>query len=314
MVHGLARRLAAIGMGLCVGACAPVEPTDPTMRVRSLIETLDVATGQRRVVYRTDKLIEAPNWTRDGRSLIYNGDGLIHRLPLSGGEPVVIDTGAQRKNNNDHGLSPDGRSLAISDNSEGPSRVFVVPLAGGAPRAVTPLTPSYWHGWSPDGRTLAFVGERAGNFDIYAIPVEGGQERRLTTDAAPDDGPDYAPDGTIFFNSARSGKMQIWRMRPDGGGQTRVTNDHRYGDWFPHPSPDGRWLVFLSYDGAVEGHPADKPITLRLMPLDGSAPPRVIASLFGGQGTINVPSWSPDSRSIAFVSYRPPPPAARADR
>jgi Tol biopolymer transport system component len=97
--------------------------------------------------------------------------------------------------------------------------------------------------------------------------------------------------------------MKIWRMHADGSNQEQVTSGALLVDWFPHPSPDGKWLVFLSYDKTVTGHPADKDVVLRIMPLGGGAP-RVVATLFGGQGTINVPSWSPDSKNVAFVSYR----------
>jgi Tol biopolymer transport system component len=186
--------------------------------------------------------------------------------------------------------------------------IYVLPATGGEPRLVTPLGPSYWHGWSPDGRTLTYCAQRNGEFDIYTIPVEGGAETRLTTAAGLDDGPDYSPDGKfIYFNSERSGVMRIWRMAPDGTGQEQVTFDEAYADWFPHPSPDGKWVVFLSYDRAVKGHPPNHDVVLRLMPAGGGAP-KVIAKLFGGQGTINVPSWSPDSTRFAFVSYRLLPP------
>ena len=299
---------------LLTGACASLPANGDGGAVRSVVEILDVDTGHRRTVHRTAALIEAPNWSRDGRTLIVNGGGRLYRLPVTGGDLEAIDTGFAQANNNDHGLSPDGRWLAISDQSQGPSRIFVVPAGGGEPRPVTTNTPSYWHGWSPDGRTLAFVGQRDGVFDLYAIPVEGGAEQRLTADAAHDDGPDYAPDGSLYFNSTRSGHMQIWKLPPGGGPAQPVTTDARYADWFPHPSPDGRWLIFLSYAGDIEGHPADQNVSLRIMPLDGSAPPRVIATLFGGQGTINTPSWSPDSRRVAFVSYRPLPPGAPPDR
>ena len=183
------------------------------------------------------------------------------------------------------------------------SRVSSPPAAGGEPRLVTPKGPSYWHGWSPDGRTLAYCARRDGEYDVYTIPVEGGDERRLTTAPGLDDGPDYAPDGRIWFNSVRTGVMKIWRMDPDGGNQTLMTRNEEYADWFPHPSPDGTQVIFLSYDRSVEGHPANKDVVLRLMPASGGEP-RVVARLFGGQGTINVPSWSPDSRRFAFVSYR----------
>jgi Tol biopolymer transport system component len=169
---------------------------------------------------------------------------------------------------------------------------------------VTSEGPSYWHGWSPDGKLLAYCGKRGDNFDIYTIPTEGGKETRLTDAEGLDDGPDYTPDGQfIYFNSERTGLMKIWRMRSDGAHQEQVTTDTDYADWFPHPSPDGKMLVFLSFDKSVKGHPADKDVVLRIMPLAGGKP-KILATLFGGQGTINVPSWSPDSKSLAFVSYR----------
>ncbi len=181
-----------------------------------------------------------------------------------------------------------------------------MPISGGTPKRITRLGPSYWHGWSPDGKTLAYCAERNGNFDIYTIPADGGEETRLTTAKGLDDGPDYSPDGQfIYFNSERGGTMQIWRMRPDGTGQEQITADE-YNNWFPHPSPDGKWIVFLSYEKAVQGHPENQDVTLRLMPAQGGKS-EVLAKLFGGQGTINVPSWSPDSRKLAFVSYQSVP-------
>ena len=181
------------------------------------------------------------------------------------------------------------------------------PAVCGEPRQVTSLGPSYWHGWSPDGKTLAYCAERKDEFDIYTISAEGekaGKEKRLTVTKGLDDGPDYSPDGqAIYFNSERTGKMRIWRMKPDGAHQQQVTFDEPYADWFPHPSPDGKWLVFLSYDQSVKGHPANKYVALRNMPLP-CCPAKVLARLFGGHGTLNVPSWSPDSKFFAFVSYR----------
>jgi Tol biopolymer transport system component len=177
-------------------------------------------------------------------------------------------------------------------------------LRAACARLVTPAGPSYWHGWSPDGETLAYCAKRDGNFDIYTVPVAGGPERRLTTAEGLDDGSDYTADGAkIYFNSERSGVMQIWRMNPDGSAQEQVTTDPNFADWFPHPSPDGKWLVFISFDKVVKGHPKDQNVTLRLMPLAGGKP-KTIATLFGGQGSFNVPSWSPDSKGVAFVSYR----------
>jgi Tol biopolymer transport system component len=270
----------------------------------SSLETINVASMDRRVVYVAPEHFEAPNWMHDGGSFLFNQKGRIYRLPVGGGTPQVIDTGFAIQCNNDHGISPDSTSLAISDQSQEPhlSVVYIVPIGGGAPRRITQNFPSYWHGWSPDGKTLAFVGERSGEFDIYSIPVTGGDETRLTTAKGLDDGPEYSPDGKyIYFNSERTGIMQIWRMRPDGSEQEQITSDE-LNNWFPHISPDGKWMVILSYDKSVTGHPENKDVTLRLMSL-GDKKITVLAKLFGGQGTINVPSWSPDGKQLAFVSY-----------
>ena len=282
----------------------PAAATDARAMIESTLETIAVASADRQVVYHTPDHIEAPNWSRDGKYFLFNSKGRIYRLPATGGTPELLDTGSQTHCNNDHGLSPDGKQLAISDQTkDGKSRVYVLPVTGGKPRLITPLAPSYWHGWSPDGKTLAYCAERNGEFDIYTIPARGGKEKRLTTAPGLDDGPDYSPDGDhIYFNSERTGLMQIWRMKPDGSDQEQITTDD-YNNWFAHPSPNGRWLVFISYAKDVKGHPPGQDVMLRLM----SLPDRkiqVLGKLYGGQGTINVPSWSPDSRNIAFVSYQ----------
>lgn len=272
--------------------------------IESTLEVFTLADRSRRVVHRSPTHFEAPNWSRDGQSLLINSAGRLYRVPILGGEPRLIDCGFAVRCNNDHGYSPDGRWIAISDETHGPSRIYVVPAEGGEPRLITEQAPSYWHGWSPDGSTLAYCAGRGQSaYDIYTVPVVGGRERRLTDSPALDDGPDYSADGEwIYYNSARASQMRIWRMRPDGSEQQQVTFDEQYGDWFPHPSPDGRWLLFLSYDSAVEGHPPDQHVTLRLMPLEGGTP-EILLELFGGQGTLNVPCWSPDASSFAFVSY-----------
>jgi TolB protein len=289
---------------------APVAKTT----LYSTLERVTIASTVRHVVYVAPERFEAPNWTHDGTSFLFNRNGSIYRLPVSGGEPVLIDTGFANRCNNDHGISPDQTSLAISDQSQGDNRsiVYIVPIAGGVPRRITQKSPSYWHGWSPDGKTLAFVGQRNDEFDIYTIPVTGGEETRLTTAKGLDDGPEYSPDGKyIYFNSERTGHMQIWRMRADGSKQEQVTIDD-WNNWFPHISPDGAWMVFLSYQPDVKGHPENKDVMLRIMSLsdgemsDGKVSDQkisVLARLFGGQGTINVPSWSPDSKDVSFVSY-----------
>lgn len=273
--------------------------------LESRLETYDIETGEREAVYRVKDHIEAPNWSPDGSYFLFNSHGRLYTLPVTGGEPKELDTGFADNCNNDHGFSPGGSMLAISHSPEGQgSLIYVLPAAGGMPRQVTEKAPSYWHGWSPDGKTLVYPGQRDGEFDIYAIPVEGGEETRLTEAEGLDDGAEYSPDGQwIYFNSVRTGVMKIYRMRPDGSDVEQITSNEEYADWFPHPSPDGKWIVFLSYDAGVEGHPANKEVVLRLMPMDGGEP-KVVVELFGGQGTINVPSWSPDSKKFAFVSYR----------
>jgi TolB protein len=276
----------------------------------STLETIDVDSYDRRVVYLAPEHFEAPNWTRDGNAFLFNRDGHMLRLPASGGTPQIVDTGSATRCNNDHGISPDGTELAISDNSQGDheSLVYIVPISGRAPRRITENSPSYWHGWSPDGKTLAFVGLRNGDGDIYTLPADTQpgtpppQETRLTTAKGLDDGPEYSPDGKyIYFNSERTGRMQIWRMRADGSDQEQVFSDD-LNNWFPHISPDGQWMVFLTYAADVTGHPPNKDVMLRLMSLSDKKI-TVLAKLFGGQGTINVPSWSPDSKRLAFVSY-----------
>lgn len=292
----------AVFSAVVVQSGKPPVTAEPVLE--STLETVPIASGDRRVIYHTRDHIEAPNWSRDGNDLLFNRDGRLYKLRVAGGVPQLIDTGFATHCNNDHGLSPDGRWLAISDQSqEGRSIIYVLPADGGPPRRITPLAPSYWHGWSPDGRTLAYCGERSGEFDVYTIAIDGGGEKRLTTAAGLDDGPDYSPDGQhIYFNSERTGRMQIWRMKADGSGQEQITSDE-YNNWFPHPSPDGKWIVFLSYEPDVKGHPANKDVMLRLISAGGGEV-RVLAKLFGGQGTINVPSWSPDSSRLAFVSYQ----------
>jgi Tol biopolymer transport system component len=255
-------------------------------------------------------VFEAPNWTRDGKALIFNRDGRLYRFDLAAGTPTLIDTGEVVRNNNDHVLSFDGSRLAISSHAEADwhSRVYTVAVQGGQPKLITPKGPSYLHGWSSDDRFLVYTGERNGQYDIYRIPVEGGEEEQLTNTPGLEDGPEYTPDGRyIYFNSMRKGGMQIWRMKPDGSRPEQLTDDE-YNNWFPHISPDGKWVVFISYlVGEVEpsDHPAAKRVYLRRMPLDGDTP-KVLAYLYGGQGTMNVPSWSPDGSQLAFVSNTVP--------
>lgn len=307
-----------VGIGVCAhnkdvtesAVFANVELTTPPPPSRrptlySTLETQALASTDRRVIHVTAGRLEAPNWLRDGKTLIYNSGGRIYRIPAAGGKPEVVDTGFAIRCNNDHGISPDGTQLVISDQSQGDrkSRIYILPIEGGTPRLVTPLGPSYWHGWSPDGKTLVYCAERNGEFAIYIVPAAGGPETRLTTTKGLDDGPEYSPDGKhIYFNSDRTGRMHLWRMKADGSDQEQLTDDE-FNNWFPHPSPDGRTLVFLSYEKDVSGHPENKEVTLRRMNL-ATKKIDVLGRFFGGQGTINVPCWSPDGRRIAFVTYQ----------
>lgn len=299
-----------------VPSLAYVPDTGYPAKVESTLEVIEVGGVQsRRVVRHFPGKIEAPNWTRDGKALIYNADGRIWRIPVEGGEPVAIPTGRNIRNNNDHGISPDGTQLVISDQSEPDnlSRILVLPLAGSeAPREVVsdPKARSYWHGWSADGKTLAYVRVGTGDdsYDIWAKDLAGGPARPLIVGPGVDDGPEYSPDGKyLYFNSTRSGAMAIWRAHADGSDPVQLTRDAERRDWFPHVSPDGKWIVFVSFglDVALSDHPPNREdVVLKIMPADGSAPPSVLTRLFGGQGTINVPSWSPEGTDVAFVSYR----------
>jgi Tol biopolymer transport system component len=292
---------------ICLLAFAAVAfPQANRPKVRSYIAALDL-NGTERVIWSGDRHFEAPNWSPDGTYLLLNSGGRLWKLPVSGGEPVQVDTGSVNRVNNDHGISPDGRMFVISA-----GHMYTLPSSGGTPVQITKATPSYYHGWSPDGKTLVFCAQRDGNFDLYSIPVTGGEEKRLTVHAGYDDGPDYSPDGRwIYFNSDRSGSWDIWRIPSSGAGADdaraeRITSGERE-DWFPHPSPDGKWMVLISFIQGTKGHPANQNVRLELMPVEKGRPvpgkARVLKELFGGQGTINVNSWSPDSKQFAYVRY-----------
>ncbi len=273
----------------------------------SRIEIMEVASGRRDVIFTSPKSLQAPNWTVDGKSLIYNKEGLMYTLDLGTKKESLLNTGDVKNNNNDHVISFDGKLLGLSSGvqSLGGSIIYTVPVTGGTPKQVTPRGPSYLHGWSPDGRKLLFTGQRNDEFDIYEVPVNGGKEKRLTTAKGLDDGSEYSPDGKyIYFNSNRNGTMQLFRMNADGSDQQPITNDE-YHDWFPHVSPDGKWIVFISFlksEVSKDDHPFYKHVYLRLMPVDDPSKIKVIGYVYGGQATINVPSWSPDSKRFAFVS------------
>ena len=274
----------------------------------SILETVDVFSEERKVLKEFDHVIEAPNWTKDGKYLVFNSNGRMFTYEMATGEVKEINTDFAIDCNNDHVLSPDNSELAVSHftNEDATSRIYILPLSGGKPRLVTEKGPSYLHGWSPDGKRLAYCAERNGQYDIYTISVDGGEETQLTNLPGLDDGPEYSSDGKyIWFNSVRSGLMQVWRMETDGSNPTHMVQEEA-NCWFPHVSPDNQWVVYIAYKkGDVDpgDHPANKNVELRLIPATGGES-KTIVSLFGGQGTINVNSWSPDNRTIAFVSYR----------
>jgi len=272
---------------------------------RSELCTFDVSNGETEVVLATTAHIEAPNWTPDGASLIVNGQGRLWRVPLAAPDLHPIDTGFATRLNNDHGLSPDGRSIFISDKTEtGESCIYRIPEGGGTPQRLTDAVPSWWHGVSPDGARIVYTAMRNHAFVIATSQTDGQEEVIVAEGFDHLDGPDYTRDGRhIWFNAETSGTSDLWRTSNVGGAPKRMTDDDRV-NWFPHPSPDGRHVVYLAYPPGTRGHPGGLQVELRIMPQAGGTP-RTLLELFGGQGTINVPSWSPDARRFAFVRYVP---------
>lgn len=272
----------------------------------SLLEVMDIESGHRKVLASAPGSWQAPNWTPDGKTLIYNADGKLYNFDLQTSTSSELNTDFAIRNNNDHVLSFDGKYIGIShhaEEAEGKSIIYTLPVTGGVPKKVTEKGPSYLHGWSPDNKYLIYTAERDKAYNIYRIPVDGGKEIKLTNTPGLDDGSEYSPDGKyIYFNSTRTGTMQLWRMDANGKNPIQLTFDE-LNDWFPHVSPDNKWLVFVSFPKEVEAdkHPFYERVYLRIMPVEGGEI-KTIAYLYGGQGTINVPSWSPDSKKIAFVS------------
>ena len=278
--------------------------------IGSHLEVMDISTGHRKILYSVPGSIQAPNWTRDGKYLLYNSaEGLMYRYDLNTNTPPLLKTGLAVNNNNDHVLSFDGKMLALSNYmGQHVSTIFTLPVEGSdKPTKITSEDSghSYMHSWSPDGKKLIFAGQRNKQYNLWSIDIATKKETRLTHLTTIDDGPEYSPDGKwIYFNSVRTGTMKIWRMKPDGSQPEQVTFDE-YNDWFPHFSPDGKWIVFISFPKEIDPttHPFYQKVTLKLMPASGGVP-KIVAYLYGGQGSINVPSWSPDSKRIAFVSNK----------
>ncbi|GAA0763228.1 TolB family protein [Psychroflexus lacisalsi] len=281
-------------------------------KMKSILETYNLDTHQREVIYTETGHFEAPNWSRDDEYLLLNSDGKLFKLNLKTKAKTDLDTSFVKNLNNDHGISPDGKQIVISSADAVPpkdkehwltSKIYRLPASGGTPELITPKESSFWHGWSPDGKTLVYTAKRDEGFDIYSIDISGCEESRLTDGEWLDDGPDYSHDGHyIYYNSIQSGSMEIWRMKVDGSEKTQLTQD-AYSNWFPHPSPDGSCFVFLSYlKDQGDAHPPLKRVALRLFDLKTQAI-TTLCEFTGGQGSLNVPSWSPDGKRFAFVSY-----------
>ncbi len=278
--------------------------------IGSNIEIMDVKTGLRKILYTATNSLQAPNWSRDGKYLLYNSEGLMYKYTLADGKIETLNTGNANQNNNDHVISFDGKMLAISSHvgEKRISTLYTLPITGSDnPVQITSSSPasghSYLHSWSPDGKKLIFTGQRNNQYDIWSVDIATKKETALTNSPTLDDGPEFTPDGKyIYFNSVRTGTMKIWRMKADGSEQEQITFDED-NDWFPHFSPDGKWIVFISFPKDINptDHPFYKKVCLKLMPTSGGVP-ETIAYIFGGQGTINTPSWSPDGKYIAFIS------------
>ena len=278
--------------------------------MKSIVETYEPARDIVRVVLESELDVRAPNWDPSGGSLLVNSAGRLYRIPLDAPRLELMDTGSAVRCNNDHGISPEGKTLVISNNRDDSgdlgSEIYLMPVQGGELRRITPMAPSWWHGWSPDGQTISYVASRGESkaIDVYTLSLNGGPERRLTSGEGHCDGPDFSADGhQIYYNCDRDGHAQIWVMASDGSAQRKLFEDDQV-NWFPHPSPDGREIVYLAYPTGTEGHPAMTPVALMLCDASGGNRRRV-REFIGGQNSINVPSWAPDSHAFAYVRYVP---------
>jgi len=306
------------GLGVCAHQDGAVEkakfshvelttlaaPSGP-MALYSTLKTISIDDSARRafVVLTGKGQMEAPIWSRDGKTLVFDRDGRLWRVSAEGGEATAIDIGDGTHCGGSHGLSPDGKWLAMTcTTAENPEwHVYLIPAGGGTPHMISKAD-AWFHSWSPDGKTILFVRPSSGSLNFFAIPAEGGEERALTTGTGTNDDPDFSPDGQfIYFNSDRAGGMEIFRMRPDGSHVEQMTFDDRR-NWTAHPSPDGRSVLILSYASDVTGHPANKDVTLRILDVP-TGKVRDLVEIVGGSGTDNVPNWAPDGAHVAFVSY-----------
>lgn len=278
-------------------------------KVTSNLEILDIKNGKRQIIQTGTSLMESPNWSRDGKFFIVNRKGVLEKISLKGELLEVINTDFANRCNHAHGISYDGKSIFFShnDNRAGianNSRIFRVPVEGGIPELLTEQAPSFWHGVSRSGKNILYTAQRNGEWDIYKLPTAGGNELRLTSTTGLDDAPEYSFDSKfIYFSSHRTGRVHLYRMKPDGSEQEQLTDD-AFDNWYPHPSPDGKWIVYMAYQEDQKGkHPSGKEVKLRLLNLKTKQIKDLTEVFVGGQGTINAPCWSPDSKRLVFVSY-----------
>jgi TolB protein len=299
------KKLAILLLGFSLSLSAQIPAGK---KVISSLYVYDLATGKSELILTEKRHFEAPNWSRDGKFLLINAYGKLEKISPKGEKLGELNTGSVDKANNDHGYSFDGKSLYISsakaEIKEHTSFIYKVSSEGGNPVQITPLTPSYWHGISPDGKTMVYCAARNGNYDVYAMSSNGGEEIRLTTTEGLDDGPEYAPDGKhIYINSFRSGMMQIWRMKADGSEPEQMTFD-AHSNWFAHIAPNNQVATIITYlEDQKQAHPFGHQVKLRLLDLKTKAVKDLTEAFYGGQGTINVPSWSPDGKKFAYVRY-----------
>ena len=277
-------------------------------KVISSLYLYDMASGKSSLILREMRHFEAPNWSPDGKYLLINCLGKLEKISTMGDKLGELNTGKVQDANNDHGYSFDGKTLFISsakpEFKEHTSFIFKVAAQGGEPTQITPMSTSYWHGVSPDGKDIVYCANRNGNYDVYKMNANGGQEIRLTASEGLDDGPEFSPDGKyIYINSYRTGKMQIWRMQADGSNPEQMTFDAR-SNWFAHIAPNNKVATIISYlEDQKQTHPFGRQVQLRLLDLNTKKLTNLTAPFYGGQGTINVPSWSPDGKQFAYVRY-----------
>lgn len=301
-------------------------------KYRTHFVTYDVQKKTTSTLFTIDGEWHAPNWTADGKYIVSDMGNALYRIPVSGadkGKPEKIYAAANMMATNDHAASWDGKQIAataiklpmparIRGAADIPNPILVMNVDGSGAHQVHM---GWLHGWSPDGKYLVYTGTIGDSANIYRIDTDGSGELRMTTGKAADDGPEYSADGKwVYFCSKRSGKWDGWRMPASGAGPgdklaEQVTFGTDTQDWFPHISPDGKWLYTLSY-------PMDHPdhnyigagMKIKLLRLKNGVGAKgakltTVRTFFGGQGSGNTGGWAPDSKTFAWTEYEVVAPA-----